>query len=176
MIRYEEFFSSKGPTLYEFLESNGVKMTMINGEWYNTGNDLQDSAINDLMENYNPWPAEKRKKWEEIQQGFKQALDMLVAGSLDTERNSWSIQESEARAWTLDNTVPTPALSTLSYARGIPLNVLVAKVIEKADLYKQYYFYFQGIRDKLEDSIKSFSDTDPLHKLEELRALKYEVN
>ena len=70
------------------------------------------------------------------------ATEQLTQGTIDTERSSWSMQEAEARAWVLNNASPTPALSVLATARGVPMSLLVEKVIQKADLYKTYYFYF----------------------------------
>lgn len=175
MILYDQYFQEKGDTLATYLESIGVQMTMINGVWYDTSGKYTDEELNALMHSYNPWPLEKKKKWIEVQTGFKIATDQLTEGTLETERSSWSVQEVEARAWAADNSTPTPSLSVLANARGVPLSLLVEKVIQKADLYKMYYFYFQGIRDKLEDQIRTFSDTDPLSRLEELRSLKYEV-
>lgn len=175
MINYDHFYTEKGPTLAEHLESVGVSMTLINGTWYDTSGQYTDEELNSLMETYNPWPLERKNKWVEIQTGFKIATEQLTQGTIDTERSSWSMQEAEARAWVLNNATPTPALSVLATARGVPLSLLVEKVIQKADLYKTYYFYFQGVRDKLEDQIKAFTDDMPLSRLEELRSLKYEV-
>lgn len=175
MILYDYYSELKGSTLYDHLQDNGVDMVLLNGAWVDYKGNKSIPEINQLMELYNPWPAERHKKWLEIQESFKQALDSLVAGTLETERNSWTIQETEARAWKADPTTPVPALVTLSTVRGVPLPVLVDKVIAKSDLYKQYYFYFQGVRDRLEDQIKSFTDDQPLERLNELRGLKYEV-
>lgn len=175
MILYDYYSEIKGATLYDHLQNNGVDMVLVNGNWIDYRGVKSITEINQLMELYNPWPAERHKKWLEIQESFKLALDSLVAGTLETERNSWTIQETEARAWKADPNTPVPALLTLSNARGVPLAVLVDKVIAKSDLYKQYYFYFQGIRDRLEDQIKSFTDDQPLERLAELRSLKYEV-
>ena len=41
------------------------------------------------------------------------------------EKQSWSVQQAEAEAWTADNTVSTPTLSTLATARGLTVSALV---------------------------------------------------
>lgn len=178
MIKIEQYLSEKGQTLLEYLTSKGVQLAQIpnlSGDqaWFDLSGRFTNAQINQFMEEYNPWPLEKRNKWLEIQTEFRIAVDNLTQGTTDTERNSWTIQEAEARAFVVDPNTPTPALSILAQARGVPLNILVEKVIEKAELYKRAYFYYQGLRDRAEDRIKEFSDDLPLEKLTELRSIKY---
>lgn len=69
------------------------------------------------------------------------------------EVTSWGKQESEARAWTSDNAAPTPLLSAIAAARGVPFDVLVAKVIEKADQFAAVTGDLIGARQRAEDRI-----------------------
>jgi len=65
---------------------------------------------------------------------------------------TWRTQEAEARAWTLDNTTPTPAIDALIAGRGLnePKAAFIAKVIVKADAYMFYY----GLLGKLQVLLK----------------------
>lgn len=170
MIVYQE----KGFGMFEHLQSLGVGLYQLNGNWVHNSQKT-DEEVNQMIEEYNPWPYMKAKKFAQINKDFSAAVDQLVAGSTSDERNSWAIQETEARAWFLDNQIPTPALSVLSAARGIPLSILAEKVLEKAALYKQYYFTFQGMRDKAEDMLKALPNEGQYERLQELDSVYFGV-
>ena len=68
---------------------------------------------------------------------------------------SWGKQESEARAWTADHAAPTPLLSAIATARGVPFALLVEKVIEKADLFAAASGALIGARQQAEDRISA---------------------
>ncbi len=170
MIVYQE----KGLGLFSFLQERGADLYQLNGVWSYQGT-LTPEEVNNLIELYNPWPSMKAIKLSEINLGFSNMVGQLVSGSTPDERNSWAIQESEARAWKLDNNTPTPALSVLSASRGIPLSTLADKVLEKAALYKQHYFTFQGVRDRAEDMLKSLPDEGQYERLSELDSIYFGV-
>jgi hypothetical protein len=69
------------------------------------------------------------------------------------EVTSWSKQETEARAWTVDNAAPTPLLTAIAEARGVPFALLVEKVIEKSDLFATVSGQLIGARQQAEDRI-----------------------
>jgi hypothetical protein len=71
------------------------------------------------------------------------------------EVTSWAKQEGEARAWTADNAAPTPLLSAITTARGVPFALLVEKVIEKADLFAAESGRLIGARQQAEDRINA---------------------
>lgn len=170
MIQYQE----KGYHMIEYLESNGVYLYQLDNVWCQSSN-LTDDEVNTLIDEYNPWPGEKARKLAEINETFKALVDQLVAGTTPDERNSWDIQEKEALGYVADNNYPVPALTTLAAFRGITLEQLVAKVIQKSDLYKQYYFTFQGLRDAAEDKIKALPDSGSYDRLPELHAIEMGV-
>lgn len=170
MINYQE----KGFGLFEYLLANGISLYQVDNVWVYHG-DKTAEEVNQLISEYNPWPDMKAKKFAQINIDFSNAVDQLVAGTTPDERNSWAIQETEARAWLVDNQTPTPALSVLSASRGIPLPMLAAKVIEKADLYKQYYFTLQGMRDKAEDMLKALPNDNQYERLQELDSIYFGV-
>lgn len=163
MISYIE----KGYGLHLWLSNQGVDLVDVAGVWKSN---VDDETVNALIAEYNPWPYEKAQKLAEINEAFQIAVNALTAGTTEGERNSWAIQEREAREY--PNKQPV-ALQILATSRGIPLEQLVDKVIQKSNLYQQHYFTLQGMRDKAEDAVKSFSDNDSLDKLELLTQVKF---
>lgn len=93
----------------------------------------------------------------------KTCTDLLAAvkaGYPDAEVESWSKQESEARAYVADNTAATPLLTALSTAREVPLPDLAARVIEKADLFATASGEIIGTRQRCEDLIMAATSSD----------------
>lgn len=91
----------------------------------------------------------------------RQQINRLCAARLSAIRDSyptdevtsWSKQEDEARSWNANNAAPTPLLSALASARGVPFALLVSKVIEKADLFAAASGQLIGARQQAEDRI-----------------------
>jgi hypothetical protein len=75
-------------------------------------------------------------KLAEITSKFEAALAPIIREYPASERLTFELQEAEARAYVANNAVQTPLLTALAQARGIPLEELALKVIEKADTYK----------------------------------------
>lgn len=96
----------------------------------------------------------KEKALARINQGYTIAMQVVVNGYPMSEIDSWSKQESEARAYTADpvNAV-TPLLSAMASARGITIAELASRVILKADLFAASAGAIIGKRQKLEDQI-----------------------
>ena len=159
-----------GYGLTEYVESLGYSLCQRGTTWHLDGPNTEAEAQS-IIDLYNPWPYEKTQKLIEINEAFQNAVNALTAGTTEGERNSWAIQEREAREY--PNKQPV-ALQILATSRGIALEQLVDKVIQKSNLYQQHYFALQGIRDKAEDTVKSFSDNDSLDKLELLTQVKFE--
>lgn len=70
-----------------------------------------------------------------INREYEEAVNNLTEDISKDEKDTWVKQESEARAWVVDNNSPTPLLSAMCEARGCSLEYMVGKVIEKSDLY-----------------------------------------
>ena len=61
-----------------------------------------------------------------------QLKNSLLAGYPQTEIESFYRQEKEALAWQADHNTPTPMLSQIARVRGVPLDMLIHKVVEKS--------------------------------------------
>lgn len=95
---------------------------------------------------------------EQVNRHYAQALSYIRATYPPDEVTSWAKQETEARAYVADNTAPTPLLSAIAEARGVPFALLVEKVIEKADLFAAASGALIGARQRYEDEIAAAAD------------------
>ena len=97
----------------------------------------------------------KTNKLEALNASYESFVSQLT-NSPQTEILTWSEQEAEARAYTASKQESdAPMLSSLSKARNIPLSMLCAKVIEKAEGYRSFIAYAIGKRQAYEDAIES---------------------
>lgn len=96
----------------------------------------------------------KANKLEALNASYESFVSQLT-NSPQTEILTWSEQEAEARAYTASKQESdAPMLSSLSKARNIPLSMLCAKVIEKAEAYRSFIAYAIGKRQAYEDAIE----------------------
>ena len=96
----------------------------------------------------------KTNKLEALNASYESFVSQLT-NSPQTEILTWSEQEAEARAYTASKQESdAPMLSSLSKARNIPLSMLCAKVIEKAEAYRSFIAYAIGKRQAYEDAIE----------------------
>ena len=93
----------------------------------------------------------------------------LLVGYPQTEIESFYRQEKEALAWQADNKVDTPMLKQIARVRGVPFEVLVEKVIEKASQFAVAIGVIIGQRQAFEDRLLALSSQ------KELDALKKEI-
>jgi hypothetical protein len=157
-------FQEKGFGLFLHLEQNGVFLEELDGKW---SANAPDNLVNQLIASYNPWGAEKAKKLIEINEWFQVEVEKLTAGTTQVERDSWSVQVSEAYGYR-----PISMLAAMAQARGIEVETLVMKVKAKAELFSVLYGRLQGAKDALEDKVKALPDAGELHRLTELWAIK----
>ncbi len=100
-----------------------------------------------------------RSKLYQINSEYEQAIAELSKGIPNTERETWGKQELEAKAYSLDSTSEIPFLKALADQRGIPLELLVQKVLEKSQLYSLAVGTYTGIRQSKEKELElEYSD------------------
>lgn len=90
----------------------------------------------------------------------------LLIGYPQTEIESFYRQEKEALAWRVDNKVDTPMLKQIARVRGVPFEVLVEKVIEKASQFAVAIGVIIGQRQAFEDRLLALSSQKELDALE----------
>jgi hypothetical protein len=108
----------------------------------------------------------ERDKNTEIDAAYKAAIGVVSDAYPSTERDSWTKQDAEARAWTADHAAVTPFLTALAAARGIPIADLAAKVLGKADAYVVYAAQTIGRRQARQDAIAAAVAANDLSALQ----------
>lgn len=89
-----------------------------------------------------------------VNQEFINSVNSLTSSIPKDEIATWTKQESEARAWIIDNNTLTPLIDAICSSRGVSKEYLVSKIIEKADAYAVAIGTLTGIRQKQEKLIK----------------------
>ena len=101
----------------------------------------------------------------------------LLIGYPQTEIESFYRQEKEALAWQADNKVDTPMLKQIARVRGVPFEVLVEKVIEKASQFAVAIGVIIGQRQAFEDRLLATNTLEELTALEkEIEEWKFQAN
>ena len=101
----------------------------------------------------------------------------LLAGYPQTEIESFYRQEKEALAWQADHNTPTPMLSQIARVRGVPLEVLIEKVIEKSAQFAVAIGIIIGQRQAFEDRLLALKTPEELTSLEqEIEQWQFQAN
>jgi hypothetical protein len=101
----------------------------------------------------------------------------LLVGYPQTEIESFYRQEKEALAWKADNKADTPMLKQIARVRGVPFDVLVEKVIEKASQFAVAIGLIIGQRQAFEDRLLATKTLEELTALEkEIEEWKFQAN
>lgn len=101
----------------------------------------------------------------------------LLAGYPQTEIESFYRQEKEALAWQADHSTSTPMLSQIARVRGVPLDVLIEKVIEKSAQFAVAIGIIIGQRQAFEDHLLALKTPEELTSLEqEIEQWQFQVN
>lgn len=101
------------------------------------------------------------EKLLQAKQARMAALNATASNQLDHIRNAypqfeidtWSDQKAEAQAYTDDPSVETPMLSGIASARGLGLEELVQRVLNKVDNYRDAVSEVTGKRQWCEDRV-----------------------
>ena len=106
-----------------------------------------------------------------------QLKNSLLAGYPQTEIESFYRQEKEALAWQADHNTPTPMLSQIARVRGVPLDMLISKVIEKSAQFAVAIGIIIGQRQAFEDRLLALETPEELTALEqEIEQWQFQAN
>lgn len=101
----------------------------------------------------------------------------LLVGYPQTEIESFYRQEKEALAWQADHNTPTPMLSQIARVRGVPLDILISKVIEKSAQFAVAIGIIIGQRQAFEDRLLALKTPEELTALEqEIEQWQFQAN
>jgi hypothetical protein len=101
----------------------------------------------------------KAREMGNVYAEYEEAMEALKNGYTNSERETWRKQEEEARAYTADNTSPTPFINGL-IAAGVAGDVptIAAKIIAKADALVVAASTPTGIKQRKEDALNAIDD------------------
>ena len=109
---------------------------------------------------YNTLDLAKRSKLNEINLKADEALSKVTSIYPVMEIVSWYKQEIEAVNYRRDPTYPTPMTDAIALYRGIDKEILVDRIIEKANLFAQISGATFGRRQGLEDRLQKAKTVD----------------
>ena len=106
-----------------------------------------------------------------------QLKNSQLAGYPQTEIESFYRQEKEALAWQADHNTTTPMLSQIARVRGVPLDMLISKVIEKSAQFAVAIGIIIGQRQAFEDRLLALKTPEELTALEqEIEQWQFKTN
>lgn len=101
----------------------------------------------------------------------------LLVGYPQTEIESFYRQEKEALAKQANPKAETPMLEQIARARGVPLDVLIEKVIEKSNQFAVAIGIIIGKRQQFEDRLLALKTPEELTALEqEIEQWQFQTN
>lgn len=152
-------YSGKAPSEYHVFDSKSKSFKVSDAEKAEFFKRKKEALLNTLAD-----------KADAIKGG-------LLAGYPQTEIESFYRQEKEALAWMVDKNADAPMLKQVSRVRGVPFEVLVEKVIEKASQFAVAIGVIIGQRQAFEDRLLAINTLEELTALEkEIEEWKFQVN
>jgi len=103
-----------------------------------------------------------RKILDEV---YDRRLEQLNLEVSTLETKTWAAQLSEAQAFQLDNTKPTPTLDALATARGITVSEMAVKVIAASNNYNAQVANMLASKQTVEAEIKACQNISDLNIL-----------
>lgn len=97
---------------------------------------------------------------------YERRMQAIAAGYPPSERESWSVQTSEAYALLDDPTAATPWIDAAASARGVDRLELAQRIAAKDAQYRVISGTLSGIRQRIEDQIDAASDQATLQAID----------
>lgn len=89
---------------------------------------------------------------------FNTLISQVKVNYPSTEVESWAKQEKEAREFLSNNQAPALLIRAIASSRGLSVEDLANRVVQKADAYAQYVGNLIGTRQMLEDQIEQATE------------------
>lgn len=120
---------------------------------------------------------QKESLFNKLADKADQLKNSLLAGYPQTEIESFYRQEKEALAWQADHNTTTPMLSQIARVRGVPLDMLISKVIEKSAQFAVAIGIIIGQRQAFEARLLALKTPEELTALEqEIEQWQFKTN
>ena len=104
-----------------------------------------------------------------INADYQTTISSMTSGYPADEVQSWSKQETEARAWLADNTAATPWIDAAASSRGITKAALVNLIIANANALAPFHGAITGKRQRLRDQIEALGATPTQAQLDAIQ-------
>lgn len=152
-------FTLKGREFTNFTSTDIQKLV--------TSNEITQAEASQVVFN-----AQLQRQQNTINRCCEKELSALTAQYPKTEIATFDKQESEARAYHLDNASETPLIDAMAAARGIDKTELVSRIILKADAFATASGEIIGKRHKLEDLLDAM--TPETHSINDIQAITWD--
>lgn len=167
----EEELAQKTPVLFEGQFALVEKQPTPEHEWNGTEWVISPEKLTAII----------AQRKEQLLSTLANKADALKSGLLvgypQTEIESFYRQEKEALAWKIDAKTETPMLSMIAKMRGVPFEILVEKVIEKANQLALAIGVIIGQRQKFEDALIAATTPEQLDEIEKgIDTWKFQTN
>jgi len=149
---------SKKPDLNWYQKCEYKNVVLVEGSW------VCEFTVSDRYETHQEklkaiMSLHKMKK-DYNQRNFANKSKQLLSKYPETERESWDKQYSEAKSYIADNEAEVPLLRFISSERGISVEALANKVINKADEMNREYGTLLGRYQKNKGILSSINFDD----------------
>lgn len=98
-----------------------------------------------MVESYGPLVTKKR---EMTSIKYRNQAESMLTGYEQYERDTFNVQEAEAKAYKADSEANVPMITAIAVARGVDVDVLVDKILTKSDLFKTVIGSMIGAKQK----------------------------
>lgn len=150
MINYIE----KGSGLHGAITKNSHYLKQVDGTWVSS----DDVAVQAIIDSYDPLPDARTEAKARLVAQVNEATAELEAAYPEVIKRTFERQEAEARAYIADPNAVTPTLTKIATARGLDLSTLAARVIYKADAYRDVVDGLNVAMQVKEDQIDAETD------------------
>jgi len=107
----------------------------------------------------------RQRKMIENNTIYETAFAKTKVDTPPSEADTWTKQEYEARNWLANKALATPMIDAMATMRGMDREVLLEKVIAKADAFSAYIGAITGLRQRYEDQILAATTVEELARI-----------
>ena len=113
-----------------------------------------------------PLETAKAIRLAEIDENCEEAMKTVVSSYPDSEKQTFPQQSAEAQAYLDDPTASVPLLLSLAMSRGMTLDEMARRVLNKHKIYSALSGKILGQRKTLQNRVKACSSLEEIEKIE----------
>lgn len=127
-------------------------------EWYGPAHELAEFSDVDISRLSCDAAMLRSELLRQLMAQYESRTALIAAGYPASERESWPVQTTEARAVLSDASVDTPWIDAAATARGLERIALAKRIAAKDAAYRSIHGALTGARQRIEDAIDKASD------------------